>query len=342
MILGTELILGKEESRIPVLLIQNPGTNPTHLNHGHYGSGWDLILPAGWSMAFWVTNIYHGARAGGLRELQCLANEQQAEHFPEDYPDTSAGQAEENRIQSEKEAEHNRRPPAKRPNFTKLGMANPFSWAWNQLVYDKDESKDFHVLRNKKDLNTLRRIFNVAPKQSKKISESGIGEELHTSFQDIVRRHAKSLVFIKISMNSKGCPEKMGLISMPAMDDIIKLRADRFYVGPCKHQQPDPQLEEKKEKKKKAKLFKKGILNLQQTKTSEKKEKEVGADDGDREIIGFIKHGGFSLNGGHGAGKGFCSLAGLEKLLKFLPDQKSLILIRNPRTLQYRFAQLSI
>jgi ribonuclease P/MRP protein subunit POP1 len=331
------LILGKEESRIPVLLIQNPGINPANLNHGHYGSGWDLILPTGWSMAFWVTNIYHGARAGGLRELQCLANEQQTEHFPEDYPDTSAGQAEEDRIQSEKEAEHSRRPPAKRPNFTKLGVDSPFNWAWNQLVCDKGEGKDFHVLRNRKDLNILRRIFNVAPKRSK-----NVGEELQNSFQDIVRRHAQSLVFIKISMNCKGCPEEMGSISIPAMEDVTKLGADRFYVGPCKHQQPDPQLEEKKEKKKRAKLFKKGILNLPPKKTPEKGQNEEDADDGDRDVIGFVKHGGFSLSSGRGAGKGFCSLAGLEKLLKSLPDQRSLILVRNPRTLQYRFAHLSI
>ncbi|XP_062583770.1 ribonucleases P/MRP protein subunit POP1-like [Saccostrea cucullata] len=340
---GTELILGDEESRIPVLLIQNQGVDPKDRNHSHYGSGWDLILPAGWSMAFWVASVYHGARAGGLRELQCLANEQQSEHFPEDFPDTQAGQAEENRIKSEKEAEHSRRPPAKRPNFRKLGMDHPFSWAWKQLVDEKDDSQDFYVLRGRDDLRTLRKVLNIASGKNKKCLQSHIDDALHASFQDVISRHKQSLVYIKIAMNSKGSPEEMGTISIPTQEDVNRLKADRFYVGPVKLQQKDPQQEEKKEKKRKIKLFKKGILNLPPKKTPEiKTENSESVDNGDREVIGYVKHGGFSLSSGQGAGKGFCSVLGLEKLHQSLPDQKNLVLIRNPRTLQYRFARISI
>lgn len=341
IISGTELILGEDESRIPVLIIQNPGTNPSEQNHGHYGSGWDLIMPAGWSMAFWVANIYHGARAGGLRELQCLANEQQSQHFPEDYPDTSAGKIEEVRIKNEKEAEHSRRPPAKRPNFNKLSMENPFSWAWDKLFSKENGSSDFHVLRDKKDLSTLRKIMNVA-KKNKKGFESGSTEEWNASIQDIMSRHQQSLVFVKISMNSKGCPEEMGTISIPTLEDVEKMKTDRHFTGPLRHQQPDPELEKKKEKRKKAKLLKKGLLKLlPPQKTSVEGEEEKDPDDSDRDIIGFVKHGGFSLNNGQGAGKGFCSMAGLQKLLESIPSERNLVLIRNPRTLQYRFSRLS-
>lgn len=341
---GSELMLGEEESRIPVLLIQNPGTNPSAHSHSHYGNGWDLILPAGWSMAFWVASIYHGARAGGLRELQCLANEQQIEHFPDDYPDTLAGREEEARVKSKKEAEHSRRPPAKRPNFTKLDMANPFSLAWNELVNcDKQDTTGFHVLRDRKDLNALRKLVNIPPGQKKKLTKSSNSEEFIASYQDILSRHQKSLVFVEISMNSKGCPEEVGTISIPTKEDVRKMKADKYFVGPLRSQQPDPELEDKKEKKKRAKLLKKGVLNLPPQKTPENSEVvKDNEDDGEREIIGFVKHGGFSLNNGHGAGKGFCSLAGVGKLFESLPDERNLVLIRNPRTLQYRFARLSL
>lgn len=337
-------MLGEEESRIPLLVIQNPGTNPSAHSHSHYGNGWDLILPAGWSMAFWVASIYHGARAGGLRELQCLANEQQIEHFPEDYPDTLAGREEEARVKSEKEAEHSRRPPAKRPNFTKLDVTNPFSWAWDQLVNcDKQDTSGFHVLRDRKDLNTLRKVVNIPIRQKKICMKISNSEEFIAPYQDILSRHRKSLVFVKISMNSKGCPEEMGTISIPTKEDVRKMKADKYFVGPLRSQQPDPELEDKKEKKKRAKLLMKGVLNLPPQKTPENSEvAKDNVDDGEREIIGYVKHGGFSLNNGHGAGKGFCSLAGLGKLSESLPDERNLVLIRNPRTLQYRFARLSL
>lgn len=341
---GSELMLGEEESRIPVLIIQNPGTNSSAHKHSHYGNGWDLIMPAGWSMAFWVASIYHGARAGGLRELQCLANEQQIEHFPEDYPDTSAGKEEEARVKIEKEAEHSRRPPAKRPNFTKLGVANPFSLAWDQLVNsDKQELSGFHVLRDRKYLNTLRKVVNTPLGQKKKCSKICNSIELLAPHQDLLSRHQQSLVSVKISMNSKGCPEEMGTISIPTKEDVRKMKADKYFVGPLRSQQPDPELEHKKEKKKKAKLLKKSVLNLQPQKVAENSEVvKDNANNGEREIIGYVKHGGFSLNNGHGAGKGFCSLVGLGKLFESLPDERNLVLIRNPRTLQYRFARLSL
>ena len=36
------------------------------------GTGWDLILPANWGMAFWLALVYNGARVGGLREERML------------------------------------------------------------------------------------------------------------------------------------------------------------------------------------------------------------------------------------------------------------------------------
>lgn len=47
-------------NQIPLLLIQHPGG----LSRG-YGSGWDLVLPKNWGMAFWMSCIYAGAKVIG-------------------------------------------------------------------------------------------------------------------------------------------------------------------------------------------------------------------------------------------------------------------------------------
>lgn len=55
------------------------------------GIGWDIILPVGWAMAFWIPIVYQCARVGGYRESQMVACEKKELHFPEDFPDTEAG-----------------------------------------------------------------------------------------------------------------------------------------------------------------------------------------------------------------------------------------------------------
>ncbi len=72
---GSALDLGDEASRVPVLLIQNPGyqaavpagagqqrrgagTRPPSGGREGLGCGWDVVLPARWAMAFWVPLVY--------------------------------------------------------------------------------------------------------------------------------------------------------------------------------------------------------------------------------------------------------------------------------------------
>lgn len=97
-------MLGREESRIPMILIQNPGYRGSTNDQQHkrvlgYGSGWDIILPAGWSMAFWIGLIYRGARAGGLREGKTSYWEQGELSFPDGFPDTEAAKQDQVTVQ---------------------------------------------------------------------------------------------------------------------------------------------------------------------------------------------------------------------------------------------------
>lgn len=119
--------LQRKASRIPILLVQQSfGSDQA--------SGWDLILPANWGMAFWVSLVYHGARACGMKELQKCSLEAQALHFPADYPDTPAGQRYSDEQRQLFEAKYLRAPPDKRRNYGKLLIRQPFCCPWGDVV----------------------------------------------------------------------------------------------------------------------------------------------------------------------------------------------------------------
>ncbi|XP_038246125.1 ribonucleases P/MRP protein subunit POP1 isoform X8 [Dermochelys coriacea] len=132
---GSQLDLGPRESKIPILLVQQPGKVAGEDRPG-WGSGWDIYLPKGWGMAFWIPFIYRGARVGGLQEGLKHSEYKRTPHIPNDFPDCPAG------IQFAKELENillekfKRRPPAKRANYVKLGTLAPFLCPWGQLNRD--------------------------------------------------------------------------------------------------------------------------------------------------------------------------------------------------------------
>ncbi|XP_034867488.1 ribonucleases P/MRP protein subunit POP1 isoform X1 [Mirounga angustirostris] len=129
---GSQLVLGPQESRIPILLIQQPGKVTGDERRG-WGSGWDVLLPKGWGMAFWIPFIYRGARVGGLKESVVHSQYKRSPDIPSDFPDCPAGV-----VFAEEQAKnllekYKRHPPAKRPNYVKLGTLAPFRYPWEQL-----------------------------------------------------------------------------------------------------------------------------------------------------------------------------------------------------------------
>uniref|UniRef100_A0A8D0G980 POP1 homolog, ribonuclease P/MRP subunit n=1 Tax=Sphenodon punctatus TaxID=8508 RepID=A0A8D0G980_SPHPU len=132
---GSHLDLGPRESKIPILLVQHPGKVAGE-NRPGWGSGWDIYLPKGWGMAFWIPFIYRGTRIGGLQEGLKHSQYKGTPHVPNDYLDCPAG------IQFAKELEKNllekfkRHPPAKRANYVKHGTLAPFLCPWGQLTQD--------------------------------------------------------------------------------------------------------------------------------------------------------------------------------------------------------------
>ncbi|KFV51005.1 Ribonucleases P/MRP protein subunit POP1, partial [Gavia stellata] len=125
---GSHLDLGPCESKIPILLVQQPGKMAGEDRPG-WGSGWDIYLPKGWGMAFWIPFIYRGVRVGGLQEALKHSEYQRTPHTPNDFPVQFAKELETSLLEKFK-----RRPPAKRANYVKLGTLSPFICPWGQLT----------------------------------------------------------------------------------------------------------------------------------------------------------------------------------------------------------------
>lgn len=96
-----------------------------------------------------------GGRAGGLREFDNVEFENGNPDFLP--PDTNAGRNEEQFMAETYKKKFFRLPPNKRPNYTKLGISNPFSFNWNILAqnWNSQSKNDFFILRDKKILHEI-------------------------------------------------------------------------------------------------------------------------------------------------------------------------------------------
>jgi ribonuclease P/MRP protein subunit POP1 len=120
---------------VPVICLQRASSTVDRGGGGEFASGWDLLVPAGWGMAFWMSLMYaNGARAAGQRELRHMALETGVPVFPEDYQDAAAGSAAMKATEERAQERFNRRPKAKRVNYVKYRVASPFRVDLDALV----------------------------------------------------------------------------------------------------------------------------------------------------------------------------------------------------------------
>ncbi|KAF5382413.1 hypothetical protein D9615_002972 [Tricholomella constricta] len=132
LIPGTQLKAERLDDRVPVLLIQRSLSNPDSDTQGI--DGWTLIVPAGWSMAFFSSLIFTGTRIAGQRERQTQAFEAGVPYFPRDLPTSTGYETYASTREQEEKARWERKPPAKRPNFEKLGTSSPWRADWEGVL----------------------------------------------------------------------------------------------------------------------------------------------------------------------------------------------------------------
>lgn len=123
---------------VPVICMQRPAG----LSRG-FGAGWDIVVPAGWGMAFWMSFMYaNGGRAAGVREMQHLGLETLLPVFPADFQDTCAGRACMEPVEASLAQAYARRPLSKRVNYAMYRVPWPFCGDWALLNYEGVEFMD--------------------------------------------------------------------------------------------------------------------------------------------------------------------------------------------------------
>ncbi|KZP33575.1 POP1-domain-containing protein [Athelia psychrophila] len=134
LIPGTKLNAQRQDDRVPVLLIQRTLENASQTPNSQSIHGWTLIIPSGWAMPFLSSLIYTGTRVGGLRERQTQAFEAGTTSFPRDIPFTSTYESFVIEREQEERDQWERKPPAKRANFDKLGTRSPWKPDWEVVL----------------------------------------------------------------------------------------------------------------------------------------------------------------------------------------------------------------
>lgn len=124
------------DGTVPVVLLQVPGADAGPKRA--FGAGVAVLAPRRAAKALWLALVYAGAHATGAGEAAAAALEAGRPAFPRDWPDTAAARALAAAERAEREARHRARPPAKRPNYARLGVASPFAAPWAALAGGAD------------------------------------------------------------------------------------------------------------------------------------------------------------------------------------------------------------
>ncbi|KAJ3175641.1 hypothetical protein HK101_010616 [Irineochytrium annulatum] len=130
---------------IPIILLQRR-TAPTSVSDNmEHASGWDIVVPSSYGIVLWRAFVFAGARVGGLNERRQLHYEAGTPAFPYDFPETPAFTRWAESMGVEEKVKWERKPKAKRVNFRKLGVDEPFRSDFGKVLSGPevgDESRD--------------------------------------------------------------------------------------------------------------------------------------------------------------------------------------------------------
>ncbi|GAA6098880.1 ribonucleases P/MRP protein subunit POP1 [Tachysurus ichikawai] len=256
------------QGRVPILLVNQAGKQLGEERLG-WGSGWDLLLPKGWGMAFWTPLVYCGVRVGGLQMSLKHFQNRSMPHFPHDYPDCPAGVSFQGQQEIELLEKFKRYPPSKRTNYIKYGCVAPFRCLWQQLVEEWEEKVKQHediqdtktiqmkdvpslsgespnpasaltVLRSRK---VLRQLSVWCRPSSSRIRRTQIARcalplcpALAVSLQE---KWKQCILWVRVCVLSKGRPALHAMLCVPTTEDLQHLRDDPHWSGPNEPQHAD-------------------------------------------------------------------------------------------------------
>lgn len=365
--------------KIPILLIQNPEIRrpggETHRRNG-FASGFDIILPENWALPFWLSLIFRCVRPGGLRESRSLIFETLNMSTPDIFHPGSPAYERES-IHQEQILRENyfRHPPNRRVNFTKFSITSPFKCDWSVLTKEWETEGEFITLRNGILLRNLDENMSKSKNQTKmKTNIEPLSSELDKNYLVPVKVTIKrkgvpedfSLICLPNEEDLKNFKKNRkwsGPMETPKSDPNEKerlhsrrkhlellntLRKQRVRtkkklesVEKESDESDDEFLKEMQEIRKKCLNGNKALIETQARRMEElclPKCSRVRFSC-DREVMGFVEHGGFCLSEARGVGRGYVVLKALKNLIL---EKKNLVLIRNTQSRKYRFANIEV
>jgi ribonuclease P/MRP protein subunit POP1 len=189
-------------------------------------------------MYFISSFVYAGSMIGGLVERRNQYRECGVPSFPEHYSDTCpAGSEWEDQKAKEERERWEKKPPAKRPQYSALGTRNPWRPDWKAVLSDRTEVEEEvemngrtgemiqqpwlftrlladHIaalVTSPDPAVTLLKLVNTFRSQrSLAILGEKLGEELYST----------ALVQVKVEMDGRGSPGDMAIIH--ALDEVAR------------------------------------------------------------------------------------------------------------------------
>lgn len=240
-----------------------------------------------------------------------------------------------------------------------------YKWIFNVLL----------LLRSKKSLRLLSSWCRPTTSRGQRPWRVGEVPPLDLSAAtSFLKPHRMSLVWVRLSLLSKGKPELHAMVCMPTAEDLELLNKEPGGGGP---QEPPHRDHFKSRIKRKKKGLKKVLVSSMSAETESKgsalpSSSEPNPTAGEdpklssksssdlifglwpdplpsvashcsRVTVGWVTQGDFSLSAGCGEALGFVSVAGLlHTLVKQPREHRGTLLLRNPASLHYRFAKVNI
>ena len=93
-----------------------------------------MIIPSGWSMPFLTSLIHTGTLVGGQQQRDTQMLEARVPRFPHDFPTTKPYRERAEAWEASERCQWDRTPPAKRVNYERLGIDNPWKADWGNVL----------------------------------------------------------------------------------------------------------------------------------------------------------------------------------------------------------------
>lgn len=109
-------------------------------------------------MSFWKSLVFAGCRTAGLREQRSMAFESGKAYYPYDFTGTTAYDEWKSEQRTVLEEAWKRKPPAKRFNFEKAGIQDPFEANFSSLV-STSKGGDVDMLTGSESISALKNLW---------------------------------------------------------------------------------------------------------------------------------------------------------------------------------------